>query len=108
MPQPKFGKTLAEVYRLAAEEFGDWPAFSRKDASGVFQSTGFRELYEKGLNLASALIALGVRARDHVAILSDNRLEWIIADYGILLAGAADYIFASKRAQIMATIGLWL
>ena len=40
--------------------------------------------------MASALIALGVRARDHVAILSDNRLEWIIADYGILLAGAAD------------------
>ncbi|MDX2082280.1 MAG: AMP-binding protein [Terrimicrobiaceae bacterium] len=82
--------TLTEVYALAASRFGDLPAFARKDASGKFQPTSFRELYETGLNLATALIALGVRARDHVGIIADNRLEWIICDYGILLAGAAD------------------
>ena len=90
MKAPKFGSTLAEVYKLAAEQFGDRPAFSRKDAKGVFQPTGFRELYEKGLDLAAALVALGVQARDHVGLISDNRLEWIVSDYGILLAGAAD------------------
>ncbi|MFM8364651.1 MAG: AMP-binding protein, partial [Verrucomicrobiota bacterium] len=49
-----------------------------------------RELYEKGLDLATALIALGLQPRDHVGLIADNRLEWIIADYGILLAGVAD------------------
>ena len=82
--------TLTEVYAGAAERFGDLPAFARKDASGKFLPVSFRELYETGLNLATALISLGVQARDHVGLISDNRLEWIVCDYGILLAGAAD------------------
>lgn len=82
--------TLTEVYAQAANRFGDLPAFARKDASGKFQPISFRDLYETGLNLAAALISLGVRARDHVGIIADNRMEWIICDYGILLAGAAD------------------
>ncbi len=82
--------TLTEVYAGAADRFGDLPAFARKDASGKFLPVSFRELYETGLDLATALISLGVRSRDHVGLISDNRLEWIICDYGILLAGAAD------------------
>jgi long-chain acyl-CoA synthetase len=50
----------------------------------------FRETYERGLNLATSLIALGVQPREHVGLLADNRLEWIVSDYAILLAGAAD------------------
>lgn len=90
MPTPTFGSTLVEVYRRSAEHFAELPAFARKAKSGGYQSLSFREVYEKGLDLAAALIDLGVQARDHVAILADNRLEWILSDYGILLAGAAD------------------
>lgn len=86
----KYGATLTEVFSNAARRFDGMPAFCRKDPRGVFQPTSFRELYEKGLDLATALIDLGVAAREHVAIIADNRLEWIICDYGILLAGAAD------------------
>jgi len=82
--------TLTEVYAGAAQRFGHLPAFARKDASGKFVPTSFLELYETGLDLATALAASGVHARDHVGIISDNRLEWILCDYGILLAGAAD------------------
>jgi len=82
--------TLTSLYAGAAERFGDLPAFARKDASGKFLPVSFRELYETGLDLATGLCALGVQPRDHVGIISDNRLEWIICDYGILLAGAAD------------------
>lgn len=82
--------TLPQVYAGAADRFGDLPAFARKGASGKFEATSFRELYEQGLDLATSLIKLGVKARDHVGLISDNRLEWILSDYGILLAGAAD------------------
>ncbi len=82
--------TLTEVYAGAAERFDELPAFARKDASGKFIPCSFRELYETGLNLATALVHLGVDAGDHVGLISDNRLEWIFCDYGILLAGAAD------------------
>ena len=82
--------TVTEIYSGAAQRFGHLPAFARKDASGKFVPISFRDLYEKGLDLATALAALGLEARDHVGIISDNRLEWILCDYGILLAGAAD------------------
>lgn len=82
--------TLTSLYACAAERFHGMPAFACKGACGCFIPTTFHELYELGLNLATALITLGVEAREHVGIISDNRLEWIICNYGILLAGAAD------------------
>ncbi len=89
-PSPRFGSTLVEVYRRSATQYADLPAFAQKDKAGEYKAITFREVYGKGLDLATALIDLGVRARDHVAVLADNRLEWILSDYGILLAGAAD------------------
>lgn len=83
-------ETLPQLYREAAKSFGDKAAFASRNPEGEFIPTSYRELYEHGLNLATALINLGVRPRDHVGILSDNRLEWIICDYGVLISGAAD------------------
>lgn len=83
-------RTVVEIYRLAAEKYGDHPAFCPRRSDGSYGSVSFRELYETGLNLATGLIDLGVAAAEHVGLLSDNRLEWILADYGILLAGAVD------------------
>ena len=82
--------TLAVLFREAAERFGELPAFAAKDPSGAYQPISFRQLYEDGLALATALIDLGLRQREHVGLLSDNRPEWILCDYGVLLAGCAD------------------
>jgi len=90
MNSKKTPSNLAEVYRESAIRYSDQPAFATRNGEKRFIPITFRELYEAGLNLATALIDLGVNARDHVAILADNRQEWIIADCGILLCGAAD------------------
>ena len=39
--------------------------------------------------IAAGLVALGVDAEDRVAIASSTRLEWVLADLGNMLAGAA-------------------
>jgi long-chain acyl-CoA synthetase len=83
-------QNLAELYRESAEKFGDLPAFLTRDKNKVYQPLSFKELYEKGCGLATALIDLGVEAREHVALMADNRQEWILADCGILCTGAAD------------------
>lgn len=90
MPDFKYGSTLPEVYSNAALRYDGLPGFCKKDKSGAFVPLSFRETYERGLDLATSLMALGVQPREHVGLLSDNRLEWILSDYAILLAGAAD------------------
>lgn len=49
---------------------------------------------------ALGLYALGVRAGDRVALLSENRYEWIVADLGALQCGAADVpIYATQAPK---------
>ncbi|MDZ4726693.1 MAG: AMP-binding protein [Leptospira sp.] len=81
---------LPELFQQSAEKFGNRQAFVSKDESKTYKPITFKELYDLGLDLAEALVDLGVQARENVALLADNRLEWIVADYGILMAGAAD------------------
>ncbi|MDX2226043.1 MAG: AMP-binding protein [Verrucomicrobiae bacterium] len=84
-------QNLAEMYTQAAARFGELPAFATRKKGGEWDKISYEELYEQGVCLATALMVRGgVQARDHVGILADNRREWIIADYGILLCGAAD------------------
>lgn len=84
------GPHLAAIYTRAAELFGDLPAFATRLGPARWNPVGFRELFERGRDLATALIELGVEAREHVGLLGDNRIEWILADYAVQLCGAAD------------------
>jgi long-chain acyl-CoA synthetase len=49
-----------------------------------------RELYNKVIRTARSLNAWGIGRGDHVAILSENRPEWAVADFATMLLGAAD------------------
>lgn len=81
---------IAVLHRRAAERFESLPAFATRETPLKWKPVSYRELYERGLNLATGLIEIGVEARDHVGLFSDNRYEWILADYGVQLSGAAD------------------
>jgi len=90
MPARLASQNLARLYQDAAEKFRDLPAFASRRSDGSYVPTSFHEIYERGLDLATGLIALGLQPREHVGLIADNRLEWMLSDYGILLAGAAD------------------
>ncbi|TGK25315.1 AMP-dependent synthetase/ligase [Leptospira stimsonii] len=83
-------ENLAQLFRESAEKFRDLPAFFSKDSKKDYYPTTYGQVYEQGLNLAEALIELGVQQKQRVGLLADNRIEWIIADYGVILTGAAD------------------
>lgn len=82
--------TLCGLYKSAAERFHDLPAFASRQGDGTYQSVSFHEIYEQGLALATGLISLGLSSGERVGLIADNCREWILSDYGILLAGAAD------------------
>ncbi len=83
-------KNVADLYAEAARVYGDRAAFATRQKGKHWKPITFQELYEAGLNLATALIKLGVKPRDHVGLLSDNREEWITSDCAVQLCGAAD------------------
>jgi long-chain acyl-CoA synthetase len=83
-------RNIADLFRAAAERYGDAPAFGSRQKAGAFSLTSYRELHERGVNLATGLIELGIAAREHVGLLADNRLEWILCDCAVLSCGAAD------------------
>ncbi len=82
-------KNLAEFYCEMAHKYGAKVPFLTRQGSS-FHGPSYKELYERGTHLATALIELGIQAQEHVAILADNRLEWMLSDYGIQLCGAVN------------------
>jgi len=83
-------RNIAELFRDAAARFGDAPAFATRQKGGSFAFVGYRELHDRATALATGLIDLDVEAREHVGLLADNRLEWILCDGAVQLSGAAD------------------
>jgi long-chain acyl-CoA synthetase len=49
----------------------------------------YRELDESSNRIANALLNLGIKKGDHVAILMSRTPEWVINSFGVLKAGAA-------------------
>ncbi|MFQ3629635.1 MAG: AMP-binding protein [Cyanobacteriota bacterium] len=56
----------------------------------------YAELYQQILQFAAGLQALGIQEGDRVALFSDNRPRWLIADQGIMTAGAIDAVRGSQ------------
>jgi long-chain acyl-CoA synthetase len=54
-----------------------------------WESLDWREVGERVRAIAAGLLALGVQPEDRVGIAAGTRLDWILADFGILCAGAA-------------------
>jgi len=53
------------------------------------RKVSYRELDETSNRIANALISLGIKKGDHVAILMSRTPEWVINCFGALKAGAA-------------------
>jgi long-chain acyl-CoA synthetase len=68
------------------DAFGDRPVALRSKLEGRWVDLGYRELADRVRDLSLGFIELGVRPGDRVAILSENRPEWAIADYACLAA----------------------
>jgi len=78
---------LAGRLSLLAKERGDTCAL-REKRLGIWQPITWQTYYDNVAAAGRMLWELGVRPGDHVAILSDNRPEWLYADLGAQGIGA--------------------
>lgn len=65
------------------------PAYMRKEG-GCYVGIGYDRLRTDVLAYALALDELGLKGGDRIGILSENRYEWVITDFAVLLAGGVD------------------
>jgi long-chain acyl-CoA synthetase len=77
---------LAAMVGEAAENY-DGAALRYHDGDD-WQDMSYEELGQAAREIAGGLIELGVEAGQRVAILSETRYEWTLADLGGILAGA--------------------
>ncbi|HEY5924615.1 MAG TPA: AMP-binding protein [Kofleriaceae bacterium] len=87
MSTADLGKTLPGMLAQHARTRGDRVAL-REKRLGVWHEVTWRAYYDHVRATALRLRELGVQAGDHVAILSDNRTEWLYADLGAQALGA--------------------
>src|SRR5262245_26673972 len=81
-------RTLIDLYRIGLVDRARDDAFLRK-VNGTYAPVSSREALDRITRLCAALIEVGVRPGDRVAILSETRLDWMVTDFAILTAGAA-------------------
>ncbi len=78
---------------------GAKPAVKHK-RDGRWQDVSWSELARRARDVSDGLAALGIRPGDRVAVIGDTNLEWMIADLGILGAGAITAtIYQSNQAE---------
>ena len=80
-------RNLAASLRRQAETIGPRPAIRFK-RDGRYQVLTWAQYRDDALACAAALAAHGVEPGDRVGLLAENRVEWLVADVGILTAGA--------------------
>ncbi len=81
--------TLPALFRSQADRFGSRVALRFKK-HGLYHDVRWDEYRDQVESCAAALIAHGVQPGDRVAILSENRAEWLVADMGIQCASAVN------------------
>ena len=61
-----------------------------QDEAGAWQPISSDQIYQRVRALATALLRMGAEKSDRIALISENRWEWAVADFAILAIGAAD------------------
>ncbi len=85
-------KTIPELFKYMTLEYGKGktkPALMEK-RSGKYENISYDELFEQTELFALGLATLGVKKDDKVAMISENRPEWVYTDMAILGLGAID------------------
>jgi len=80
-------KSIPDMLRQHAARFDTKPAVKFRK-QGSYVTLSYSQYYQRSLMVARGLRKILVQPGDRVAILSENRAGWIIADMGILCSGA--------------------
>jgi long-chain acyl-CoA synthetase len=104
--------TLPEFLAAALREPRE-RAFAERRGAPEWSFTSSNRMLERAQAIARALRGAGLAPGDRVAVISNNRVDWLAADFGILFAGCVsvpvfstlaldqlEYIFRDSEAKL--------
>ncbi len=83
---PTKAQTLPARFAEQVERQGDRPALRFKEY-GIWHRVSWRQYGEEVRKVAAGLLAFGLRRQENVAVLAENRPEWLYCHLGIQTAG---------------------
>ena len=92
MPALSSFKTIPELYKHLTDEYGPKATHGifKQKIKGKYEDISYELFKEKTELLANGLASLGVKRGNKVAIIGENRPEWVYSDMAILGLGAVD------------------
>ncbi|KAG0557012.1 hypothetical protein KC19_11G095400 [Ceratodon purpureus] len=88
---------LPDIWRTAAVKYGDRVALVDPHRNPPAELT-FNQVEQAILDFAEGLRAAGIQPNQTVALFADNSHRWLIADQGILAAGAVNAVRGSRSS----------
>lgn len=97
-------KSLVALFEATVARRGDAPAIRHKHG-GAWSDVSWAALGRRARDVADGLASLGVAPGERIAVIGETQIEWMIADMGILGAGAVTVtIYQSNTADECAFI----
>lgn len=88
-------RTLPWLFEQSTQRFAS-NAFMWEKHDGRYGSTSYAAARDRVHRCAAGFLALGLRHGDRVALISEGRNDWVIAELGILYAGATNVPLSVK------------
>ena len=79
--------TLPQMLRQRAQQQPNRVAIRQKDF-GIWNPISWEDYYRRAGHFGLGLCALGVQPGGHIGVISENRVEWVLAQMGAGLIGA--------------------
>ncbi len=95
---------MPQMLRERVRLHPDRTAIRQKDY-GIWHAISWRDYYQRSSHFGLGLRALGINPQAHVGIISENRLEWVLAQMGCGLVGAITVgVYATSPAPEIAYV----
>ncbi len=95
MMKEALGRTIPRMFEDSVVRFGGNVLLWEKKG-GAYRASTYNEARLQVLRCAAGLLSLGIQKGDRIALLSEGRNEWVIAELGMLYAGAVNVPLSIK------------
>lgn len=92
-------RTIPYMFEESVRAYGDNVMMLEKE-DGAYAGSTYREIHRSVMRFAAGLMQLGIQKGDRIALISEGRNAWVIAELGILYAGAVNVPLSVKIDEL--------